>query len=473
MATQKKDTLAWIISNQGEQLVELCESLSDLGSLTVALGAPHQGELLREVVPRLLVHHNATREIFQGRGWAEYDTRITSFVFQHLAAVQEWVAFEKDGRGPADAWVADEIKELKKLQLDSERNALRYAGSKWATTHDPAMHEARIEAARERGFVTEPTDPHRAGVLSRLLDSIYVHGAMHVPPVTGYAAEYSSRGNAKETVVMLSLGNTDGQRVLFVCASCESNICEPGCWCAGHEMYSVHALAPSATGVEWVRVLTFDYSSGEAGGMGGGFCALTEGDAARLSTLLGIAPSDLGAAVRLVVLAANVKKRGRAQWANVEKAHVGFGVDGYDSEEDGGFGREFPNTDNVRSDDYRVRRCCGAGAVAKFPNIGSNDHTAPLFEPAMMMSGGESPRGILKKLKRNLSGNLHSSSFETLPRLVGELRRSKYFVEIKNQIIESRYKKRLAQYEKDVEKYPESYCEEDRPERQTFPYYIS
>ena len=207
MATQKKDTLAWIISNQGEQLVELCESLSDLGSLTVALGAPHQGELLREVVPRLLVYHNATRDIVQGRGWAEHDTRITSFVFQHLAAVQEWVAFEKDGRGPADAWVADEIKELKKLQLDSERNALRYADSKWAKsfTHDPAMHEARIEAARERGFVTEPTDSHRAGVLTRLLDSIYVHGAMHVPAVTGYGAEYSSRGNAKETVVRVQL----------------------------------------------------------------------------------------------------------------------------------------------------------------------------------------------------------------------------------------------------------------------------
>ena len=316
--------------------------------------------------------------------------------------------------------------------------------------------------------LTEPTDPHRAGVLSRLLDSIYVHGAMHVPPEPASEFDFSSRSNAKETVVMLSLGNTDGQRVLFVCALCDSNICEPCCWDAGHEMYSVHALAPSATGVELVRVLTFDYSTGEAGDMGGGFCALNEGDAARLSTLLGIAPSDLGAAVRLVVLAANVKKRGRAQWEMVERVHAG--IDGYLGPD---YCSHFPNTDNVRSDDYRVRRCCGAGAVAKFPNIGSNDHTAPLFQPAMMMSGGESPRGILKKLKRNLSGNLHSSSFETLPRLVGELRRSKYFVEIKNQIIESRYKKKLAQYEKDVEKYPESYCEEDRPERQTFPYYIS
>ena len=452
MAAQKKDTLAWIISNQGEELVELCESLSDLSSLTVALGAPHQGALTREVVPRLLVCFNTRRMIVQGRGCAEHDTRTTSCVFDHLAAVREWVAFEKDGRRPAERWVAEEIEELKNAE--------------WAI---PAVLEARIEAARERGFVNEPADPHRAGVLSRLLDSIYVHGAMHVPamhfPETGYGAEYSSRGNAKETVVMLSLGNTDGQRVLFVCASCESNICEPGCWDAGHEMYSVHALAPSATGVELVRVLTFDYSTGAHAGMGGGFCALNEGDAARLSTLLGIAPSDLGAAVRLVVLAANVKKEGHAQWAMVEKVHAG--IDGYLGPEDCS---HFPNTDNVRSDDYRVRRCCGAGAVAKFPNIGSNDHKAPLFEPEMYRSRGESPREILKLLKRNLSESLRPSSFETLPRLVGELRCSKYFVELENQVVESRFQRHLARYEKAVEKNPYSMM---RPERQTFLNYIS
>ena len=70
-------------------------------------------------------------------------------------------------------------------------------------------------------------------------------------------------------------------------------------------------------------MLTFDYANGEAGGMGdSGLHTATPSQAARIAARLGIDASDFGAAVRLVVLAANVKGQGCMQWHVVEKAHA-------------------------------------------------------------------------------------------------------------------------------------------------------
>ena len=291
--------------------------------------------------------------------------------------------------------------------------------------------------------------------------------------------EYQSRGNSKETCVVVSLGAPDGRRTLFVCSAAEGNICDAGCWCAGHEMYSVHALlegvaddAPpkktrafgtdqqvltkrreedkedkEATGLGWVRVLAYDFSTGNAGGMGAGLYTATEGDAARLVARLGIDASDLGTAVRLVVLAANVKGAGRKQWGKVEQAHVDPKRFDYDS--DCGHNPEsWP--DNPRPDDYRVRDVCGAGAVVTFPRIGPADaeRKEPQFERSMMRSCGESPRGILKSLKKKVSEALEPAALESLPRLVGALPGSYYLHDIIDEIDEAHYQRELKQSKK-------------------------
>ena len=197
-----------------------------------------------------------------------------------------------------------------------------------------------------------------------------------------------------------------------------------------------------------MRVLAYDFSTGNAGGIhGAGLYTATEGDAARLVARLGIDASDLGTAVRLVVLAANVKGAGRKQWGKVEQAHVDPKRFDYDS--DCGHNPEsWP--DNPRPDDYRVRDVCGAGAVVTFPRIGPVDaeRKEPQFARSMMSSCGESPRGILKSLKKKVSEALEPAALESLPRLVGALPGSYYLHDIIDEIDEAHYQRELKQFKK-------------------------
>ena len=152
-------------------------------------------------------------------------------------------------------------------------------------------------------------------------------------------------------------------------------------------------------------------------------------------------------AVRLVVLAANVKGAGRKQWGKVEQAHVDPKRFDYDS--DCGHNPEsWP--DNPRPDDYRVRDVCGAGAVVTFPRIGPVDaeRKEPQFARSMMSSCGESPRGILKSLKKKVSEALEPAALESLPRLVGALPGSYYLHNIIDEIDEAHYQSELKQFKK-------------------------
>ena len=151
--------------------------------------------------------------------------------------------------------------------------------------------------------------------------------------------------------------------------------------------------------------------------------------------------------MRLVVLAANVKGAGRKQWGKVEQAHVDPKRFDYDS--DCGYNVEtWP--DNPRPDDYRVRGVCGAGAVVTFPRIGPADaeRKEPQFERSMMRSCGESPRGILKSLKKKVSEALEPAALESLPRLVGALPGSYYLHDIIDEIDEAHYQRELKQFKK-------------------------
>ena len=101
--------------------------------------------------------------------------------------------------------------------------------------------------------------------------------------------------------------------------------------------------------------------------------------------------------------------------------------------------------DNPRPDDYRVRRVCGAGAVVTFPRIGPADaeRKEPQYKRSMMRSCGESPRGVLKRLKKKLSEMLEPAALESLPRLVGALPTSEYLHDIIDEIDEAHYQSEL------------------------------
>ena len=106
--------------------------------------------------------------------------------------------------------------------------------------------------------------------------------------------------------------------------------------------------------------------------------------------------------------------------------------------------------DNPRPDDYRVRGVCGAGAVVTFPRIGPVDaeRKEPQFARSMMSSCGESPRGILKSLKKKVSEALEPAALESLPRLVGALPGSYYLHDIIDEIDEAHYQRELKQFKK-------------------------
>ena len=66
----------------------------------------------------------------------------------------------------------------------------------------------------------------------------------------------------------------------------------------------------------------------------------------------------------------------------------------------------------------------------------------------MMRSCGESPRGILKSLKKKVSEALEPAALESLPRLVGALPGSYYLHDIIDEIDEAHYQRELKQFKK-------------------------
>ena len=99
---------------------------------------------------------------------------------------------------------------------------------------------------------------------------------------------------------------------------------------------------------------------------------------------------------------------------------------------------------------HRVRGVCGAGAVVTFPRIGPADaeRKEPQYKRSMMKSCGESPRGVLKLLKKKLSEELEPATLESLPRLVGALPGSYYLHDIIDEIDEAHYQRELKQFKK-------------------------
>ena len=93
---------------------------------------------------------------------------------------------------------------------------------------------------------------------------------------------------------------------------------------------------------------------------------------------------------------------------------------------------------------------CGAGAVVTFPRIGPVDaeRKEPQFARSMMSSCGESPRGILKSLKKKVSEALEPAALDSLPRLVGALPGSYYLHDIIDEIDEAHYQRELKQFKK-------------------------
>ena len=72
----------------------------------------------------------------------------------------------------------------------------------------------------------------------------------------------------------------------------------------------------------------------------------------------------------------------------------------------------------------------------------------PQFARSMMSSCGESPRGILKSLKKKVSQALEPAALESLPRLVGALPGSYYLHDIIDEIDEAHYQRELKQFKK-------------------------
>ena len=217
-------------------------------------------------------------------------------------------------------------------------------------------------------------------------------------------------------------------------------------------------------------MLTYDYTTGNHAGLEpSGLHAATPSQAASIAARLGVDASDFGAAIRLVVLAANVKGKGWEQWDVVERAHRRkpgkFSRHSFDNYRESVFidGKgwepasheeldpryEYAWPDDARSGDYRVRSVCGGGAVNTFPRVNDSEHKTPQYSRrAPGPTEAEAPRGVLKRLMRKVSKLVTPAALESLPRLVAALCGSEYLYEVMEAVQEAYYQRHLENHER-------------------------
>lgn len=160
-------------------------------------------------------------------------------------------------------------------------------------------------------------------------------------------------------------------RVLFFVSASDQNTCDPGCWCTGTVQYAVHYLLPEGfgsfyshgedgcllgrlllighpNGAYWEMSLTREnhgvmfVGAGDSTQTGLGVHGSGDRAPAELAAALGVEPSEMGAVLRMVFLAANIKGVGATVWQLVENLHGYYGAaeeddeDANDDEDEGG-----------------------------------------------------------------------------------------------------------------------------------------
>ena len=315
------------------------------------------------------------------------DDKITVKFSSALDHIRAWAKFERNGyvdyakpqieptasnrwhRPRPPPWTAN----MGAWDVDFEAELSDAEREMWHANLDVRRDDNYVESCSiswlYRSWGQSRRRPQRADVIGSLEQSLYLHGALNIKPVT-----YSS--DRWETAVMVSVRGVGTARVIFLVSMSEYNICDPGCWCAGTRSFVVSSVFVSdsvneetgeaAPAVDCHDLIYFSYDNGEASGMGGGEVSLAgQAGCDATATALGIAPEHIGVALRVVVLAANVRGNGCRQWDALEMCCKGHAVTDalYDD-----FEYDYETNEAETSENsHCLRRLRGGTAVDEFP----------------------------------------------------------------------------------------------------------
>ena len=271
------------------------------------------------------------------------------------------------------------------------------AGSRHSATHAPprlratstetfASRIALLEAwKRGDDGLDDPAMEYTAPpVVARLVDTIYHHGAADL-------MHSDDTDDVSEIVHLMTMGP---RATPFIFFSSNQNVCDKGCWCAGIIYMDVHACV----GGEWERLITYSCTAGNASGEEPSrYVGASQEVCDRVATALDIAPTEVGYAVRVAFVSANLGGAGEKDWMAMERL-ANDPSNEYFHEEDYE-GDDFPDSE-------RALRFGGL-AVSTFPFDVSLP--APHFG-----SGGvgtrsrlvESPRGLLRDVQKEVAERL-------------------------------------------------------------------
>lgn len=382
---------------------------------------------------RYVLDQSYTFERDPSLGIRARDPKETVKLHDALEHIRAWARFERDG------YVEDPFQPPSEMPW-REREAWLRQLPKWtANMHSWGINYDEEVTDVERADIEsiEGADAYfsalrhawgqrfrnvpRADLIDRLEQSLYLHGALNMPPM-GWGSD------RWETAVMISVRGDGTKRVLFLCSVSEENICEPGCWCAGSQSFVVSSVFVSESddkeSVECKDLIYFNFENGEAGGMGEGTVQLASQAACDATAVaLGIAPEDIGVALRVVVLAANVRRDGFRQWDALEMLSIGCSIDTA-LDDDMLYEYTGETEDGSAAKSHAFRRFRGGPAVEKFPRVPMPDGDSQHRE----IDGDIEPFkvGAIKFMKNYLL-NLAPEKYANLPTFVAALRlKAKY-----------------------------------------------
>lgn len=222
-------------------------------------------------------------------------------------------------------------------------------------------------------------------VVARLADSVFHHGVADL-------MNSDATDDSCEVIHLMTMGP---RATPFIFFSSNQNVCDKGCWCAGVIHVGVHACV----GGEWERLITYEYAVGNASGEEPSrYVGASQEICDRVASALGIAPTEVGYAVRVAYVSANLGGAGEKDWMAMERL-ANDPSNEYFHEHDDWANEEFA---------YQARALRFGGlAVSTFPFDVSLP--APHFG-----SGGvgtrsrlvESPRGLLRDVQKEVAERL-------------------------------------------------------------------
>ena len=246
-----------------------------------------------------------------------------------------------------------------------------------------------LEEDEERG--------RAAALVRRLVAGVYHHGCADITCTDDTA-------DAIEFVHIVSLRGAEARRVVFLVFAGSQNTCQKGCWCSGMMTVSVFFKVGAAA---FERLATVSYAEpvNDFGGDSGDnrFFAAPAETCGRLATALGIDVGDVGFALRTVLLAADIQKRGLHTWMCLERlARRG---------DDQNFNSGIDNDVGAAAQEEQDLRCFGGAACRTFPfetQVGRPHFFDGSGEGGSRRPLLESPRKVLPDTQRLVERRLDS-----------------------------------------------------------------